>query len=235
MVGLCLVAMFAISAVVVASASATLPEFQVENYKTYKSEPLNKPIKFKESSEGVTIKQGTTTLTCTSSTGKGKLTGPKTLTLQTKYKGCEEPETHAPCQSGKKPREIKTNMLAGTLMYASASEGGSPVVAVSMHAEGVETGSMTSYTCGSTKVALSGPVLGEVTLASEPTMDIKVTYAEGAEPEPGCGKQELQFVGGVGPCLHLVVHIGSASEEPGWIVAADKKEIHCHCGVSILK
>lgn len=155
---------------------------------------------------------------CTSSSGKGTLTGPKTLTVQTTFKGCEEPETNVSCQSGKKTGVIKTSNLEGTLVLASSSAVEPPVVAVSMPGLG-------AYKCGGTEYNLNSRVklrqgIAEVTPTDEPVSVITVTYAEGEEPEIGRGRQVLQLVEGVGPCVHFGVTSGSGPEEPAWVVAS---------------
>jgi hypothetical protein len=227
MTGLCLVTLFAFSAAVAGSASALPPEFQVLNKKTKKYEPLMKPVTLKAAAElSPRLRVGSApSLECVSSSGKGKLTGPKTLTLQTRYKGCKEPESQAACQSGKKAGEIKTS-LEGTLAHASATAVEPPVVAVSMPGLG-------GYTCGTTKFVVNGRLLGAVTPTGEPVSEITITDAEGVEPEPGCGKQELQLVEGIGPCVHLGLTSGSGPDEPAWMVAEEKWKPHGT--VSVLK
>lgn len=219
--GIWLVAVFVISAATATSALAEPPEFQVPNKKTGVLEPLKKPVKFTESGGallwiGGPISKQTPKLGCASSAAKGKLTGPKTMTVQTTYKGCEDPETKVTCQSKKKAGEIKTSKVEGTLVLASSGAVEPPVVAVSMPAIG-------SYKCGTTSVSEKGLVLGALTPVETLTETLEVTYAEGEEePELGCGKQALQLIEGMGPCQHLTVQIGSGPQEPEWI-AADKK------------
>jgi hypothetical protein len=218
MMALCVVAVFAFGAVAVPSASAESPEFQTKNKKTEKFEPLKKPVKFTESSGSVELRSAASELFCAGSSGKGKLTGPKTLTVTTRYTACKDPRSKATCQSGKKAGEIKTGKMEGTLVYASATPGEPSVVAVS-------TPAISSYTCGATKFAVKGFVLGALTPTGEPTNQLEVTYAEGAGSEPGCGKQKLQFVQSLAPCVHLVLQGGSGPEEPAWMVIKKKEEL----------
>ena len=234
--GIWLVAVFAISAATATSALAEPPEFQVPNKKTGVLEPLKKPVKFTETGGEQfwmgPISKATPKLGCASSSSKGKLTGPKTMTVQTTYKGCEDPETKVTCQSKKKAGEIKASKVEGTLVLATSSAAEPPVIAVSMPAIG-------SYKCGTTSVSQTGLVLGALTPAETLTETLEVTYAEGEEePEPGCGKQELQLIEGMAPCQHLTVQIGSGPQEPAWI-AADKKPAEktekLHGTVSLLK
>jgi hypothetical protein len=171
-VGLCLVAVFALSALVASSASAALPEFKVCG----KAAKAGKPAKYlgkytnkecsKEASPaeitegkknkyereewtkakkttfkgknvdgtphnnivdpfGVNSVKGEPaqvkgTTTCTSEKVTGKVTGPKTETWSTEYKGCEALST--PCNTkGDKPGVIKTEVLEGTLVYINVA------------------------------------------------------------------------------------------------------------------
>src|SRR5438270_434895 len=82
--GLSLVAVFVAMAATAASASAARPEFQVANKKTGTFEPLKKKVAFTQSGTGTTLRSDSgVELVCASSSGKGKLTGPKTLTVKT--------------------------------------------------------------------------------------------------------------------------------------------------------
>jgi hypothetical protein len=225
-VGLFLAVLLVVGAIAVAAASAQAPEFQEQNKKTKEWVSLTKGRPFTQVGIELRRSSGNSALSCASSSGKGKLTGPKTLTLQTKYKGCEEPKTGVTCQSGKKAGEIKTSKLEGTLVLASSSAVEPPVVAVSMPGLG-------AYTCGGTTFDETGRALGAVTPVDTPTVELDVQFSEGAEPEPGCGKQELQLIEGLGPCVHLGVRAGSGPEEPAWTAA--EKEWKPHGNVSVLK
>jgi len=203
--GLCLVAVFVAMGAIAASASAARPEFQVENKKTKTFEPVKKPVAYTQSGEGSTLRSRSgVELVCAASSGKGKLTGPKMLTLKTTYTGCETAEA-TKCQSGKTPGEIKSK-LAGVLVYAL--EGSLLVPAIEL---GPASGtSILKYKCGSKTIVVSGHVLGAIGPLDESTTELTETFAEGEEPEPGCGTQEIQLVEGVGPCQHLEVESGSA-------------------------
>ncbi|MEA2217122.1 MAG: hypothetical protein QOK19_2683 [Solirubrobacteraceae bacterium] len=198
--GLCVAAVFvAGSGATATSALAAGPEFQGQNKKTKVFEPLKKAVAFKESGSGSTLASASgTELTCTASSGKGKLTGPKALTQRTTYSGCETAGA-TKCQSGKTPGEIKSAKLTGTLVYASK---GSVLVPAIELAPPPAT-PMLKYKCGTTKSAVWGHVLGAIGPLEEPTTELTETFAEGAEPEPGCGTQEIQLVEGIGPCRHL--------------------------------
>jgi hypothetical protein len=198
----------------VASASAEPPEFQTPNKKTGEFESLKKPVALSETSGTVEVRSASSDLVCAESTGKGKLTGPKTFTVKTTFTGCQD--NKVTCQSGKKAGVIKNAMMEGSLVEASAGLGLASSAAASSAA-------ITSYTCGATKFTVTGLALGAVTPRGVATSELDVTYAEGAEPEPGCGSQELQLIDGLGPCVHLSVQAGSGPTEPAAMVAVYKK------------
>jgi hypothetical protein len=227
---LSLVAVFVAMGATAASASAARPEFQAENKKTKTFEPVKKPVAFKQSGGGTTLRSGSgVELVCASSSGKGKLTGPKTLTVQTTYTGCETPGA-TKCQSGKRPGELKSGKLAGALVYASKGTLLVPAIEI-----GPASGtSILKYTCGSKKVVVSGHVLGAIGPLEKSTTELTETFAEGEEPEPGCGRQEIQLVEGVGPCRHLEVEPEPAAKVKSTAtVESNKKEYVGH--VSILR
>jgi hypothetical protein len=226
------VAVLAVSVTGVEPAFAASPEFQVENKKTKKLEPLKKAIPFKESGGGwALVSSAEIQLRCAASSGKGKLTGPKSLTVQIKYTGCEEPKSKAACQSGKKPGEIKIAKLEGTLVSATKGGTGTLVPAIAYAPPSGGEGVVFSAHCQSTELTVSGTLLGEVTPLETSTTELTDTFAEGPEPEPACGKQEIQLVEGVGPCRHWRVVRGISS--PTWVAAAKKKEFKGH--VTLLK
>jgi hypothetical protein len=200
----------------VASASAEPPEFQTQNKKTGEFESLKKPVALTETSGSVEVRSVSSDLVCAGSTGKGKLTGPRTFTAKTTYTGCHAANLGVTCQSSKKAGVIKTAMMGGSLVEASAGLG-----LASAAASGL---AITSYTCGTTKFTVTGLALGTVTPRGVATNELDVTYSEGAEPEPGCGSQELQLIDGLGPCVHLSVQAGSGPAEPATMVATLKKE-----------
>jgi hypothetical protein len=77
-------------------------------------------------------------------------------------------------------------------------------------------------------------VLGAATPTNESTEELRDTYGEGPEPEPGCGNQELQLINGLGPCVHLAVqNSGAGTEEPVTMVAVKEKHFKGH--VTLLK
>ena len=111
------------------------------------------------------------------------------------------------CQSSRKAGVIKTANIEGSLVEASAGLGLPSAAAASSPA-------IPSYTCGTSKFTVTGLALGAVTPRGAPTSELDVTYAEGAEPEPGCGTQELQLIDDLGPCVHLSVQVDSGPVQP---------------------
>ena len=228
--GLCLVAAFAAMGATAAAASAARPEFQVENQKTGVLEPVKKPVAFKETAGGSAIRSDSgIEMTCASSTGKGKLTGPKALSVKITYTGCETSEGTS-CQSGRTAGEIKSKKLEGVLV--DAMEGSSPAPAIDLGPPSGKT-SLLSYKCGGTKSVITGHVLGEIGPLDEVTTEMTETYAEGEEePEPGCGRQALQLIEGIGACQHLEVEVNE-DKKPVSTSETKHKEYVGH--VSLLK
>ncbi len=208
----------ALSMVGVASASAEPPEFQTQNKKTGEFEPLKKKVALTETSGSVEVRSASSDLVCTGSTGKGKLTGPKTFTSKTTYTGCQDMGLGVTCQSSRKAGVIKTANIEGSLVEASAGMGLPSVAAAS------SPPAISSYTCGMSKYTVTGLALGAIAPRDAPTSEFEVTYSDGAEPEPGCGTQELQLIDGMGPCVHLSVQVDSGPAEPAAMVAATKKK-----------
>jgi hypothetical protein len=225
--GACLAAACVLGLVGAASAFAEAPEFQTQNKKTGVWEPLAKKVAYTETTGTVSIAGAGSDLVCTASTGKGKLTGPKTFTVKTVFTGCHDTHAGVTCQSGKKAGVIKTAMLEGTLVSAGAAFAGPTVPALSTPGFG-------SYTCASAKLVMTGSVLGAATPTNESTEELRDTYGEGPEPEPGCGNQELQLINGFGPCVHLAVqNSGAGTEEPVTMVAVKEKRNKGH--ITLLK
>jgi hypothetical protein len=222
--GLSLAAVFVALGVAAASASAAGPEFQVENKKTKTFEPLKKKVAFTQSGTGTTLRSGSEVeLVCASSSGKGKLTGPKTLTVKMTYAGCETADGTS-CQAGKKlPGKSKPGQITIQGRLVDALKGS--VLAPAIELGPASGTSILEYTCGSKQVVVSGHVLGAIGPLEEPTRGLTETFAEGAEPEPGCGTQEIQLVEGIGPCRHLELETGSADKKPATTTGTTNKEL----------
>ena len=213
------------------SALAAGPEFQVENTKTHVLEPVKKSVAFKETGTGSTMSSGTAVdLVCASSTGKGKLTGPKSLSEKIVYSGCENGAA-VKCQSGKTPGEIKSGKLVGTLVYALKGSALVPAVEIAP-ASGT---TVFKYSCGTkAKAVVSGQILGAVGPVESSSTELTETFAEGEEPAPGCGTQEIQLIEGIGACHHLELEPEpAANKKVEAKKEATKKEFVGH--VSLLK
>lgn len=222
--GFCVVAVLVAMGVTAASASAAGPEFQVENKKTKIFEPLKKKVAFTQSGTGTTLRSASgVELVCASSSGKGKLTGPKTLTVKMTYAGCESADGTS-CQVHKKlPGKSKPGQITVQGRLVDALKGSLLVPAIEL---GPASGSsILQYTCGSKTVTVSGHVLGAIGPLEEPTRDLTETFAEGTEPEPGCGTQEIQLVEGIGPCRHLELETELADKKPVTTKETTKKEL----------
>lgn len=106
--GACLLATFAIFAVIATSASAALPEF---------SGPFPKPLT-STSKTSVLETVGKTKVKCAADTNTGEITSPSGGILTIRFTGCESKKF--PCASpGAAPGEIATHPLVATLGYVS--------------------------------------------------------------------------------------------------------------------
>ena len=220
--GLCAVAVFVVLGACAASASAESPEFQVANKRTGKFEPIKMAVPYAEAGEAMLMSTDTgVKLRCAASSGKGRLNGPKTLSLVRTYTGCEAPDGTT-CQSGKTAGEIKSAKLAGALV--TAMKGSVAVTAVEL---GAASGTkVLKYKCGRTKVLVTGHVLGEIGPLERPTTELTETFAEGPETEPGCGTQEIQLVEGMTGCMHLEAEPEPEEEKkPTSTKTSTKKEL----------
>ncbi len=232
-----LVALFVTVGFNAASAAGAPPEFQAENTRTGKLEPVGKPVKFQDEGEGTSIRsESGFALTCASSSGTGKLTGPKTLTEKTTYTGCE---THGAggsttCQSGRTPGEVRSRKLDG--MLVSAQNGEFLVPAIEL--EPASGTALLKFKCGASKVVVAGSVLGEILPLEEATMRFAVTFATAPEPIPGCGTQQIQLIEGIGSCRHLDLE-SEGKTEPAGAQAAKEYVGHvtliCNCSKEEIK
>jgi len=163
-IGLALVAVFAISAIASATASAAKPEFVFAGIK-----------------KGLKAKSGSATLetaskekvTCTSSSNGGEIEGgngsKKVTGIIVKFKGCKS-SGFACSTSGAASEEIITNSLSGELGYIKAAE---KTVGLDLLPTG--GGEFVEFNCagGIVKVKVKGSVIGQITPVNK-----KVTTAE---------------------------------------------------------
>jgi hypothetical protein len=156
---LALVAVFACSAVAVASASAALPEFK----------PVPTKKKFTDTSGAVYFRAGTETIKCTASTTSGEITSTSTLgkTVE-KLTGCQWQTAGGVCplhSVGAKEGEIVTNSLTGELgTVFTTKEAASGVGLLLEPTTGTvwATIAPSAGPCNSIETALEGKVAGEV-------------------------------------------------------------------------
>jgi hypothetical protein len=232
--GLCLVAVFALSALVATAASAALPEFEYYNTKTKKDEPLYEKSGTKKAQKiaytDVGLKrsklEGGVVIECEHNTAKGDIEGEpskKTVKLKVTYSECEAPSISSSCQKAPtKPGIIITQSLKGELLYASESPGGSLKVANKLTPESKPE--FAKFTCGPKKelsVIVTGVILARpqpINAASSETGE-SINAEKAKEEGANCSKQQLLFINATGSCQHLSTAAGTS-----WNVSED--EIH---------
>lgn len=173
--GLCCVAMLALSATVAASASAALPEF---------IGPFPNPF---TSKSGVTTLETVkkATITCTADKGAGELTGPKTGTVTITFSGCELVTLSLPCNTvGLPPGEIATASLLMTLGYISE-----PKKEAGIDLSTATGAPLMEFMCGPLRTLVVGSVIGKITpvnkLIKPPGhFTLKFTQAAGKQKPP---------------------------------------------------
>jgi hypothetical protein len=224
-VGLCLVAVFALTAMVTSAASAALPEYGVFNVKTKVVEPLTaeQKISFKNKSLTEAKLEGGVVIECSSDVGKGVLFGPKkTVKLKVTYSGCKAPAISSSCQKAPtKPGVILTELLKGELGYASEKSGGALHVINRLVPES-SLKPFAKFTCGPKKeltVIVTGVILTEPGPVGPPaaTSGFTVNKEKAAEEGFGCSKQAFLFENGTGTCKHLETGAGVS-----WNVSDDE-------------
>jgi hypothetical protein len=185
-IGLAVVAMFIMSAVATASASAALPEwgFAAAATTTFTSKAGAGTL---ESTSGTKVK-------CTSNTATGTLEKPKAVKKVTvTYKGCKEGSNE--CKTtGSAKEEIVTGPIEGTLIYAGA--GSTKASELLKHESG--GGTFVEFKCGAgLTVKVTGEIIGEATPINKSELTGKLTF------EQAGGSQALQQENGVGAKKHL--------------------------------
>jgi len=174
---LCLVAMFAITASVAASASATPRFYSSSNTCTKKFGILaekgeciingvpnkTQEIAFSETGSEALLK-GALKITCVSKTGKGKIFNEggraKIKKLKLVYSDCKKTGTTTPCGSkfvtveGKEQNtgKINTEAIKGDITRGSEKSGGTLAVVENLTGEKGETKGFTTFYCGKEKV-----------------------------------------------------------------------------------
>ena len=147
--GLCGLAVLALSATATATASAALPEFVG---------PIPVPFTAKSGVTTLeTVKKAT--IRCTSDTAAGEVTGPKAGSIRITLSGCEFVTIGVLCNTpGVPPGEMITAPLMMTLGYISGPK----------HEAGVDLstatgGPLIEATCAGLRVTVTGSVIGKIT------------------------------------------------------------------------
>jgi hypothetical protein len=238
--GFCLAAVFALSAMLVASASAASPEYEYYNTKTKTDEPLYPPSGTKKAQKiaytNAGLKrsklEGGVVIECEKDTGKGDIEGPakagepanKTVKLKVTYTECEAPAISSSCQkSPRKPGVIITQPLKGELVYASEKSGGSLIVGNKLTPEKAPAKpEFAKFTCGPKKelsVIVTGVIIARpepINAASSETGE-SINAEKSKEEGANCSKQQLLFINGSGLCQHLDTAAGTS-----WNVSEDE-------------
>jgi hypothetical protein len=247
--GLCLVAAFAMSAIAVSSAVAAPEYYTNKNTCTGKFGTLwaggtcpktgkvlaATKVAYTNTGAGTSHLEGGLKIECSSDTGKGDLEGPKkTVKLKVTYKGCHESGNSTPCENKTTLLEqIITEPIKGELTEASKTEGGGLVVANRLEPEKTL---FAKFVCGTTGHTINVEVKGKILAAVSPTF-VKSEFTEAelisklkTEGKSinaqkgviaGCGGQDLLYENGVGPCIHLKVVENGTELEPSWNTAED--------------
>jgi hypothetical protein len=248
--GLCLVAAFAMSAIATASASAAPEYYQAKNACTKKFEQVwgggtcaktGKVLAATKiaytSTGGTSHLEGGLEITCSSDSSKGDTEGPKkTVKLKLIYKGCKETAHPAtPCESKTTVlEEIKTEGIKGELTEASETFGGATTVVNRLEPESVTKPYFAKFVCGTTGHTINVEVKGKIFVGIEPVQttpveaNLSVTgkaLNEAKAPIAGCGwptgSQRFLYENGAGACQHLKVVENGAELEPSGNISKD--------------
>jgi hypothetical protein len=164
-VGLCLIAAFAISIVASSVASAAQPVFYTKAV-IGGTAPSVVPITGTLGAAFLEGKSGTK-ITCTGGTATGEVTGPTTTKNNvTKFTGCETGGFK--CESGATEGEIVTKVLEGTLGNVTAT-----MAAVRLFPEATGRGTeLAAFSCagGAVPVKVKGSVIGSLSGSSGKTV-----------------------------------------------------------------
>jgi hypothetical protein len=200
--GLCVIAVFALSAGTAASASAALPEF---------SPPFPKPF---TSKSGTSVLETVTKvkLVCTGDTNEGEVTTPATGVMKITFTGCSVKKT--PCNSpGVVSGTIVTGVLGFTVGYINKAN-----KEVGMDLVPATGGAFIEFICGTTVRGIAvGSVIGRITpvnikVVPPQTFTLKFTQT--------AGKQAVKNLEG-GPKDTLETSYGGPFLESGF-ASADK-------------
>jgi hypothetical protein len=221
--GLCLVAVSAMSIVGVTAAIAA-PEYFEETKAKGKTPPQIVKLTKKDtftSAGGESKLEGGVVITCEKDTSKGGIaTAVETTKLKVTYTGCKAPSISSSCQkSPAKTGLISTENLHAVLTTASETKGGATTVVNKITPEGSKP--FTKFTCGPKKeltVIVTGVIFAEQGPVNSPPSKTGFTInrEKTAEVEFGCSKQQFLFENGAGTCQHLATGAGTS-----WNVSND--------------
>jgi hypothetical protein len=248
--GLCLVAAFAMSAIATASASAAPEYYQAKSSCTKafgpvwsggtcpKTGKVLAATKITYTSKGGTSHlEGGLEITCSSDESKGDIEGSKkTVKLKLTYLGCKETAHPAtPCESKTTVLEkITTEFIKGELTDASETFGGATTTVNRLEPESVTKPYFAKFVCGTTGHTINVEVKGKIfvgiapVLASPEVGKLSLTgeainQAQG--PVAGCGwatgAQRYLYENGAGACQHLKVVENTAELEPSGNISKD--------------
>jgi hypothetical protein len=192
-IGLALVAAFALSAAVASSASAAKPEW-FQNKAVIKAN-----VSFEGKAEGsATLEtENGTQVVCTSGKASGEITAPKNATKTTvTFTGCEQ--SGKECKSaGAAEKEIVTNELSGELVYLNKSTESPRKVGLKLKSNSAKT-DFATFVCvtplGNVTEEVTGTVIGETTPINEEVEVGKLIFE--LEPAEGKGEQKWDEIEG---------------------------------------
>jgi hypothetical protein len=195
LIGLYLAAVFSMSAVMAASASA-LPEFSGPFSKTFTS----------KSKASLLETVAKVKLTCKTDTNVGEVTGPETGFMTITFSGCKVKKV--PCNTpGTPPGKIVTSLLAFTVHYINKAN-----KEVGMDLVPAPGAAFAEFACGSAiRGIVIGSVIGRVTPINTPVKPTKFFTLSFTQAS---GKQGITNLEG-GPIDTLETSFGGPFEESG--------------------
>jgi len=175
---LALAAVFAISAVAVASASAA-PEWFQKGAKIAATKKIGLTAKSKTGQTPTLETTGGTKVTCTSSqTVKGEIEGPrKVVKVVVLYKGCES--SGFKCNTaGKGAGEIETKEISGETIYLDSAAKGHTKAGI-LFKENATSKEFAKFECTAfVKITVKGEVIGEATPLNKEQATGELTFAQ---------------------------------------------------------
>jgi hypothetical protein len=168
-----LVAVFALALVASASASAALPEFGLGAKESF-------PVSFTVSGGASTWYPGGSSWQCSGLSGSGTISGAKTVTgttLKFTLCGFERSGSKVWCKTeGAEKGEIRTNALAGTLVYRSKA---AKTVGIDFTAQSGK--SLGSFTCLGSTGEIRGSVVLPIALVNTRASEFTLSSTNGAK------------------------------------------------------